>query len=187
MKKQLLAAAAAMVLSAGASAQGYGVVSAGVSRLSADCDGAAVCDKSDTAFKVLGGYKFSPILAAELGYFSFGKARFSDSGVDGKVTTSAFGGGVAYHQDLSSLWNFVARLGLAQVKTKIDASVSGLGSASDSDSNVQAYLGLGVGYKLSSAMSLDLSWDHSTSKYDKNGVSTSGSVNAYNVGLTFAF
>lgn len=187
MLKKLSIGLAALLFGAAAWAQGYGVVSAGVSRLSADCSGIASCDKSDTAFKLLGGYKFNPNLAAEVGYFDYGKATASDSGLSMSIKTTAFGGGIAYHQDLSTDWNFVARLGIAQVKTKISGTVVGLGSGSESDNNFNAYFGLGVGYKLSKTMSLDLAWDASRSKFDKSGISESGNVNAYSIGLTFSF
>ena len=187
MLKKLSIGLAAFLLGTVAWAQGYGVVSAGVGRLSVDCADVPSCDKTDTAFKLMGGYKFNPNLAAEVGYFDFGKATGSDSTVSASIKTTAFGGGIAYHQDLSSNWNFVARLGLAQVKTKISGTVVGVGSGSESDNNVNAYVGLGIGYKLSKTMSLDLAWDASRSKFDKSGLSESGNVNAYSVGLTFSF
>lgn len=186
-KIQTALGAVLLVTSAAVSAQVYGVISAGTSRISLDCTGAAACDKTGNSFKLLGGYKFSPNLAAELGYFDFGKAKASDSVLAGSVKTTAFGGGVAFHQDLTPAWRFVGRLGIAQVKTKIDATLVGVGSASDSDNNVQPYFGVGVGYKLNKDMSVDLAWDATKSKYSKNGASTSGNVNAYSIGLTFGF
>jgi OmpA-OmpF porin, OOP family len=188
MMKQVLLAAAALALSSAASAQVYGVVSAGVSKLKIDCGDAQVCDKSDTAFKVLGGYKFTPNVAVEAGYMSFGKAKLRDSGVSLDVGVTGFGVGAAFHQDFASNWNFVARLGLAQMKTKLDASVSGLGSGSESDSNAQLYGGLGVGYNITKQLSIDGAWDFAKSKYDKNGIDLgSGNVNAFSLGLTFGF
>ncbi len=187
MLKKLSIGLAALTLTAAACAQGYGVVSIGSSKFSVDCAGATTCDKSDTAYKLLGGYKFNPNLAAEVGFFDFGKAKASDSSVSATIKVSAFGGGLAWHQDLAPDWNFVGRLGVAQVKTKVDATVTGVGSGSDSDTNVNAYYGLGIGYKLNKTMSLDLAWDATRGKYDKNGLNESGNVNAVSVGLTFGF
>jgi OmpA-OmpF porin, OOP family len=185
MKKQVLLAVAALALSGAASAQVYGVVSAGVSKLKVDCDGAEVCDKSGTAFKVLGGYKFTPNVAVEAGYMSFGKATLRDSGDSADIGVTGFGIGAAFHQDFATNWNFVARLGLAQVKTKLDAPAIAF---SDSDSNAQLYGGLGVGYKLTKQMSLDAAWDFSKGKYNKDGLDLgSGNVNAFSLGLTFGF
>jgi OOP family OmpA-OmpF porin len=182
MKKQVLLAAAALAFSAAASAQTYGVISVGAAKQDIDCGGAAVCDESGTAFKLLGGYKFLPNLALEGGYMSFGKAKASDPGLAADFTVNGFGIGAAFHQDFATNWNFVARLGLAQMKTKVKAT-DGVSSASDSDTKAQLYGGLGVGYKLNKQTSIDAAWDFSQAKitgfkYD---------VNAFSVGLTFGF
>jgi OOP family OmpA-OmpF porin len=187
MKKQIFAALVGLSISAAASAQGYGVASVGIARLSVDCSGTSSCDKSDTAFKLLGGYKFTPNVAVEAGYFSFGKATAAASGVNVGIKNTAVGGGVAFHQDLGSDWNAVARIGVAQVRTTIDASVSGAGSGSDTDSNAALYGGVGIGYKLTKMTSVDAVWDFSKSKYNKNGIDESGSINAFSVGVTFSF
>jgi OmpA-OmpF porin, OOP family len=188
MKKHVLLAAAALALSGAVSAQTYATVSFGSSNIKLDCAGAQTCDKSDTAFKLLGGYKFTPNVAVEAGYMSFGKAKISDSGTSLDVGVTGFGVGAAFHQDLSADWNFVARLGLAQIKTKLDASISGVGSGSDSDSNAQPYFGVGVGYKINKQVSIDGALDFAKGKYNKNGVDLgSGNVSAYSIGLTFAF
>ena len=187
MKTQLLTALAALTLSTAASAQFYGVVSAGVSRVDVDCTGASNCDKTDTGFKLLGGYKFMPNLAAEVGYFDFGKATASGGGVSAEIKNNAFGGGVAYHLDLTPTWNAVGRIGVAQVKTKLSGTVAGVGSASDDDKNTALYAGLGVGYKVAKNVSIDGAWDFSRSKYNKNGVDESGNINVFSVGVTFGF
>ena len=188
MKKHVLLAAAALALSGAASAQTYATVSFGSSNIKLDCAGAEVCDKSDAAFKLLGGYKFTPNVAAEVGYMSFGKAKIRDAGESLDVGVTGVGVGVAFHQDLSANWNFVGRLGLAQMKTKLDASIAGLGSGSDSDSNAQLYGGLGVGYKINKQVSIDGAWDFTKGKYNKDGLDLgSGNVNAFSIGLTFAF
>ena len=158
------------------------MISAGTSRHDVDCEGAATCDKSGTAFKLLGGYKFRPNLALEGGYMSFGKSKFADSGASLNLTVSGFGVGGAFHQDLAKDWNFVARLGLAQMKTKADATL-GTASGSDSESNAQLYGGLGLGYKLNKQVSIDAAWDFSKGEY----ANQKGNVNAFSLGLTFDF
>jgi OmpA-OmpF porin, OOP family len=187
MKYQILAATAVLAFSSAVSAQVYGVVSTGVSKQNLDCTGATTCDTSGTAFKLLGGYKITPQIAAELGFFDFGKAKAADSTASLETKTSAFGGGVAFHGDFSPSWSGVARLGVAQVKAKITATVVGLGSASDSDTNTALYGGLGVGYRLSKTVSIDGAWDFTKSKYKKNGLDESWNVNAVSVGVTFGF
>jgi len=188
MKSKHLIALAVLAVSTAASAQSlYGVVSAGVTRVDVDCSGASTCDKTGSGFKLMGGYKFMPNLAAEIGYFDFGKVKATAPGINAELKNTAFGGGLAYHVDFAPSWNGVARLGLAQVKTKISGTVTGLGSASDSDNNTALYAGLGVGYKVSKTLSVDGAWDLSKSKYNKNGVDESGNINMFSVGVTFGF
>jgi opacity protein-like surface antigen len=111
----------------------------------------------------------------------------SDSGATLRIGVSGFGGGIAVRADMSPAWVLSARLGVASLDTKLDASLAGVGSGSDTDSNVALYAGLGLGYRLQRNLTVDLSFDTSKGKYDKNGVSTSGNVSAFSVGLTFDF
>jgi OmpA-OmpF porin, OOP family len=182
MKKQVLLAAAALALSGAAAAQTYGVISVGTSKHNIDCAGAATCDESGNAFKLLGGYKFNPNFAVEAGYMNFGKSRAADPGVSLDLTVDGFGIGGAFHQDFATNWNFVARLGLAQMKTKANATLGG-SSGSDSESNAQLYGGLGIGYKLTKQLSVGASWDFSKAEI----AGEKGNVNAYSLGLTFDF
>lgn len=187
MKIRGALALAAIAFCASAAAQPYGAVAVGMSSLNVDCEGAARCDKTDTAFKLLGGYRFTPQWAGEVGYMNFGKAKASDAGVSAEIGTTALMLGAAYHADLSPDWTAVLRLGVGQVKTKISGSVAGLGSGSDDDTNAAAYFGLGFGYRLSKTTTLDFAGDFTKSKYDKNGVNESGNVRALSLGLSFAF
>lgn len=184
MKKQLLLAAAALALSGAASAQNYGVLGVGRSSHDLDCAGASTCDENGTAFKLVFGHKYTPNLALEVGYMNFGKARAAETGV-GSLSTKVdgFGVGGAFHTDFAPNWNFVARLGLAQMKAKGDATVVGLGSASDSDSSAQLYGGLGVGYRLTKQMTLGAHWDFTRAKLAGEKLD----VNAYSMALTFDF
>jgi OOP family OmpA-OmpF porin len=182
MNKQVLLAAAALALSGAASAQTYGVISAGTSQHDVDCTGIASCDKSGSAFKVLGGLRFRPNFALEGGYLSFGKSKASDSGLSADVTVNGFGIGGAFHHDFSANWNFVARLGVAQMKTRYSETFGG-STFSDSDSKAKLYGGLGVGYKLTRQMSLDAAWDFGQGEI----FGEKGDVNAYSLGVTFSF
>jgi OmpA-OmpF porin, OOP family len=178
--RRRLLAAAALALSGAAAAQGYAVVSAGSSKVDLECGGTGLsCDESGTAFKLLGGYKFTPNFALEGGYVSFGEGTVSDGTTTIKLKTDAFVIGGALHADFSQSWNFVARLGLAQVKTKLSAT--GLGS--DSESGAQAYAGFGIGYRLTKQLSLDAALDFT--KVEVGGAKDD--VRALSLGLTYAF
>jgi OOP family OmpA-OmpF porin len=182
MNKQVLLAVAALALSGAAAAQTYGVISAGIGSHDLDCGGATTCDESGTAFKLLGGYKLTPNFALEGGYMSYGKSKAADPGISLDLTVDGFGIGGAFHQDFGTNWDFVARLGVAQMKTKARATLGGFGG-SDSETEAQLYGGLGFGYKLSKQLSLGFAWDFSKGEIAGEKVD----VNAYSLGLTFSF
>src|SRR5947207_8518941 len=48
------------------------------------------CDEKDTAWRILGGYQFSPNFAAELGYHNFGETKASGGGLEVKDKASAW-------------------------------------------------------------------------------------------------
>jgi OmpA-OmpF porin, OOP family len=184
MKKTLLVAAALLALAGTASAQNYVTLSVGSSDHDLGCSGATVCDESGTAFKLLGGFRLAPNFALEGGYMSYGKSKARDSGlgISLDTTVDGFGIGGAFLHDITPQWNFVARLGVAQMKAKAKATAGGL-SGSDSDSSAQLYAGLGVGYRLTKQMSIDAAWDTSRAKIAGEKLD----VSAFSLGLTFAF
>lgn len=186
MTKHTIVSLAMAFLPISVSAQGYAVLAGGLSELSTNCTGTTACDKTDLAIKLVGGYKFTPSFAGELALYQFGKASASVSGVSGEVKNAAIGGGIAYHADGPDS-HFVARLGLANVRTKVSGTVAGLGSASDSDSSIALAGGIGAGYKWSKKVSIDAAWDATRAKYKKNGANEAGTINFFSMGLTYWF
>lgn len=193
-----VAAIAAVALSSGASAAPYVGMAAGPTHYSVDCSGTLTCDSNDTGFKVFAGFKFTPNWAAELNYFDFGKAKATvDDGSGGtaamSINSTAMGLGVAFFAPMSSNWNFVARLGAARVKTKIDVSVFG-SSGSDSDTHTKPYYGLGVSYLVPLAartLSIDFGIDITKAEYSKvlqgQDVSGKGNVRLISIGVSYPF
>jgi OmpA-OmpF porin, OOP family len=183
----LVAAAAGLMLSTAAFAQAYVGIGAGPSKLSVSCADTDTCDTTGTGFKVFGGYKFTPNIAAEANYFDFGKAKatITDSElglVSAKYKPTAIGLGVAFFGDVAPNWPGVVRLGVASVKAKASGSGAGI-STSDSKTTTQAYFGLGIGYSILKNLSVDLAADFSRSKiYDETS-----NVRMITVGVTYSF
>jgi len=184
-KHSLIALAALCMAASAASAQTYGGIVLGSTHYSADCTGGA-CDKSDTGFKLFGGYKFGGGLAAELSYFDYGK--FTGSGtVNGSPVNltlrgSGFGIGGAYTAEFTPDITGTVRLGLGSNKAKLSAT-SGTLSGSDSDRSSQLYYGLAAGYKLSPQATVDLSFESTRFKYSGDA----STARMFGVGLTYAF
>lgn len=185
MKQILLGAILTLTLASTAQAQGYASVGAGITHLNDDCSGTTSCDNSGTGFKLIGGYKFSPNVAAELTYFDFGKATATINFppiVNGAIKTKGFGIGAALSTDFSPELYGNARLGLATLKTEVSLS-SAVASASESQSSTKLYLGFGAGYHVTKQLSLDVSADFSKAKFD----GTEEGVRLLSVGATFRF
>ena len=168
MKKihMAVAASALTLLSFGAMAQSA-YLSGGIGLGDVDaCEDTPNCDSSATASKFVGGYEFAKGFAAELGYISFGKAHMSSGGLsaDLKVFGPTFG--VAFNAPLSESTGLNVRLGVASLKTKLDASLVGFGSASDSETNTVPYFGVGLNYAATQNVLLEIAADFSRGEYD---------------------
>lgn len=170
MKRSLigLAAVVALFATSAAYAQGYVGFGAGPSKINIDCLDAPTCDKTDTGYKLYGGWRFMPNLAAEAVYVDWGKAKAS--GTDPELGTatldvkaSGFGVGVAYHIPLAA-WSCLGRLGIMQNKGKTTVTLGSL-SASDSFTGTFPYYGVGCGYSLTPNLTLTLEGDFSRVKY----------------------
>src|SRR3990167_2474533 len=184
MKKTILAVAAvaATLFASPAFAEGLVGGAIGQARLNLDCEGAPTCDKSDTGFKIFGGYKFMPDMAAEVIYFDFGKAKAADTDFSLSLKSSAFGVGVAFIGDFAPQWSGVARVGIASVRMKASATLNGL-SGSDSESSTNAYAGFGLGYEISKGLSVTADLDLSRGKFADG----SGNLRMISVGLRQSF
>ena len=102
-----------------ASAQPYATAAAGVALNSIDCSDTTFpdCEKTDIAFKLIGGYRVAPWIAGEAVYLDFGEGRKSSRFAEDTMTTSGFGGGVAFHGNVAS-WTVTARVGAARAAAK---------------------------------------------------------------------
>ena len=143
-------------------AQAYVSADIGAGHASIDCTGVSSCSNNGTSFKVTGGYKFGYGFAGELGYIDFGKATASDTGVDAKLKANAWTLGAAYEMPIAADISGTARLGVASVKTKVSANISGVGSGSVSDTKAEAYYGLGANYAFNKNVKVEagVDWSH---------------------------
>jgi len=186
MKKQAIILAA-LIGAASAQAQSgdkfYVTGAVGATHLNLDCEGAPSCDRSDTGGKLVGGYKFGNGFSAELGYVNFGKTKLSGGSDWISIKVSAITLGGAYALPLNNDWGLNLRLGVAQVKTKGDVFLTGVGSGSASRNDTNVYAGIGASYAVSPSVKLELGVDSSKAGGDDG----SGNVQLISVGATFSF
>jgi OOP family OmpA-OmpF porin len=187
-KLRLLFAVAALAFPLAASAQFYASAAVGQVWQDFECQPALTrCDDSDTGFKLLGGYKFTPLIAAEVVYVDYGKVTIGDAFFTQSFAVTSFGAGVALHGDFAQSWSWLARAGLAQVKVDMNSS-SAFGGASADDSILKLYFGGGISYRFSKQFSLDLSLDFTEATFDlNNGNRRDWDITALWLGVTYTF
>ena len=184
MLKKVLTGAAALLLANAAAAQIYAVGSVGLSDFTGDdadaiCRAVQECDQHGTAIKLIGGYKLSPVLAAELGYWDFGKFTTTNGAVRSVTEASGFGGGFAYHVAFAPKWSGLARLGILSMNTKLSNNFG----ASIEESSAQIFGGLALGYAIAPNITIDGAWDFSKATVDD----ASFELNAVSLGVRLTF
>jgi len=172
------AALLALALASGSAlAQGYAGVAAGQSRADIDCTDTTSCDRSDTAFKVFGGYMFIPQAGVEVAYFNQGKATLTATdSLLGNVTGEYKGDGFGvYGVAVAPFGNGASvfgKLGVVSAKIKLDATSSNFGSASESERHTNVAWGLGAGYEFTKNIGVRLEFERVRVKFmdEKNDV-----------------
>jgi OmpA-OmpF porin, OOP family len=173
---------AGLLLAAAAQAQtatNYLSLGAGPSKYNDSCEGVSRCDTTGTGFKLVAGHQFSQGLAVEGVVMNFGKLTGSDSGFDITLKAQAIGIGAAVYGNLSPTVTVLARLGIAQVKLKVNAT----GGFSDSESTTKPYAGLGLQWNFMPSTFLDVSWDSTQAKY----AGENENVSTFSVGVGLRF
>lgn len=143
-----LAAALLGLAGWGAQAQGFAGLSAGTSRADIDCTGTLTCDRTDTAWKLYGGYLFHPNFGAQVEVYRQGRAKFSASLGDGTTATGEFKGegvglyGLAIARD--GIWSVFGKAGVLSSRITGAARIQDL-SASRRETHTHFGWGAGVG------------------------------------------
>lgn len=181
MKKIVSAALLALAVG-GASAQVYVGGNFGVTHINADCAGTSSCDTSDTGYKISGGYKFTPNIAAEVAYADFGKVNAKLVITNVEVEVQAVILAAVLRGDLAPGLSGVARLGVASVDTQGRAWNS-FASASTSETKTKAYFGLGLEYAFNKQFKGVLAADFTNSEL--NG--ETAAVRMFSAGVQYNF
>jgi OmpA-OmpF porin, OOP family len=124
---------------------------------STDCSG---CDESDIAFKLYGGFKFTPQLAVEMAYTNFGDVTRDKQ----KLSFDAFSAVAAY--------TFVASRELA-ITPRAGLAVGHSSGEGGSKTSVAPYLGATLGYTVMPQLTINGVVDMAFIKSKAAGTSTS--------------
>lgn len=144
---------------------------------------------SGFGFDVLGGYKFLPYLAAEVGFNNYAKTSISSGGtrVGQDTHYSYYFAARGIMPIADSGFDLFAKLGLARLHSKVSATnqpflaANGLSLRTGSKSVTGAYLGAGVDYNFSMNLSMELQWTRA------KGNSSLGNYDLYSVGVAYLF
>jgi OmpA-OmpF porin, OOP family len=190
--RHLAAAAALAALSFTAQAQGtaggYVSLGGGLSSWDVDCEGTIRCDKSGSALRLAGGYRFGNGLAVEALYLNLGKTSADVNSFIGVVKSeikgSAAGAGLAVFLPLGPNAELAARLGVASVSGKATGSATGFATTTVADERkAKLYAGLGLAWRFTPTVQMELNWD--TTKVEL--FDEDAQVNTVTVGIGFRF
>ncbi|AMC36668.1 porin [Janthinobacterium sp. B9-8] len=157
MKKNILASLVLSTLIASpVFAEGFYIgADLGSSNMSADVNNQNL-DKNNTAWGINGGYKFSPYLAAELGYRDFGKAEENYYGIaSASLKAKAVQASVLASYPFNDAFSVFGRLGLASIKLTAEAKSDLIGySTSSEETETKGLFGIGAQYAFNKNLSL---------------------------------
>jgi len=145
-----------------AHAQGYAGIGIGQSRADIDCTGTLTCDRTDTAWKLYGGYLFHPNFGGQAEIYRQGRANFSASLGDGTTATGEFKGegvglyGLAIARD--GIWSVFGKAGVLTSRITGAARIQDL-TASRRETHTHFGWGAGVGVDWSKNLGARLEYE----------------------------
>lgn len=151
-----------------------------------DCSGLSTCDKKDTAFKLLGGYKINRNFAAEVGYTDLGKITVSVPGVSADIKAQVFEvvGVGAY--PINQQFSVYGKLGFYHGESKLSGTVAGIGTGSAKETNTDLTYGLGVQFNFNPQLGVRGEWQRYTS-VGGDSVGGDSDVDVLSVGVVWKF
>ena len=186
--KYLISIIAAVLIAAPAAAQPYVGASFGQSDIKDFCDGVTgagvSCDDSDTAWRILGGYQFTPNVALELGYTNLGEAKASGPGGTVKAEATAIELVALGILPLADRFALYAKAGLYRGETEFRANTV-LITGNETESNTDLTFGFGARFDITPRVALRAEWQRYT---DMGGGDFGESdVDVISVGALFRF
>lgn len=115
---------------------------------------------TDTGYKIIGGYQFTPHWAAEVQYFNLGKYQYSDASKNSAVIkTSGFSASGVGTWPVGQKFSVLGKLGLAQ-QSFAASVVSGAAQQSRNASGTTLLMGVGGEYEISKNLLLRAEYEY---------------------------
>lgn len=139
-------------------------------------------------FSVIGGYKFMPFFAAEVGYTKYADAKIKNSsdveaGKDKHYALDIAGKGIL--PITNTCVSLFAKLGVSQIRSSVSisnqAAASSIGLSSGSHKATGVYIGTGADYSVTPNFPINIQWARSV------GSSTTGNLDLYSIGIAYLF
>ena len=144
------------------------------------------CDEKDTAYKIYGGYRFIPYLAAEIGYTNPGKTKVTLGAASAELKAwliPIHAVGILPLLD-DRLW-LMGKLGGVYWNGKLDASGPG-GTISNSDNGFALSYGVGLQYNFTPNIGVRGEYEIFHDVGDEN-TTGKGDIRMWSVGVLFRF
>jgi OmpA-OmpF porin, OOP family len=183
MKKNILIALVAAAVLAPVAAQAQSYIGANVGRgdqkISVDEVGSA--DDNDTAFKIYGGYQFTPVFGIEAGYADLGKAEIGAAGFTLGARPKSIYVAATGTLALNDKFALFGKVGAASTRTTVSAT----GEADSKEKNTTALLGVGASYAITPSVLAVVEYENFGKVIDEDGGNLK--ANALSVGIRVKF
>jgi predicted porin len=150
----------------------YGAANIGIIEVPGyECQGAAVCEHAKTSGKVFGGWRFTPNLAAEVGYYYLGRFQAtagSNSAANGfesrTLKNKAVSVGIDWSGELLGVLTQHIRFGLARVTT--EGTITPINGVTKTvhEADTKPFFGLGLSYQFNDHVRFYQSYDYLRNK-----------------------
>jgi hypothetical protein len=175
----------ALTSPAGAGEGPYVAASYAYSGFQTRCDGGA-CDRRDSGVRAAVGWAPAPHWSVEALYLDAGRFVASDvtaagTPFDGRARLRAWGGTLGYAWPLGAKFTVGARAGMASVTADFEPGPAP--AIAGGRTTAQFIGGLSMSWRLSTAWSARLDWDHTRGRMNR----FDGDVDAASVGIQFGF
>jgi len=138
------------------------------------------CDEKDTAWRLLGGYQFTPNIAAEFGYHNFGETKASGGGLDVKDKASAWELVAVGMMPIANQFGIYGKLGGHHSESKVESNVAGVGGK---DTGNGLTFGAGLQWDVMAPLGLRAEWQ----RYQRVGGVSDNKVDVLGVGAVWRF